>query len=322
VVRLDPGIVWEADDDPVASRQLGRTGRVKVRKPRLPWRYARRSTTPREYTECGRGRIYRDQFTDMQGYLRAVRKKCGPRKLAREFDVTGAEGGTLVGARRAAGLFDDNWDKQFPLTRKERELLEQGKRPEQFFFEPPTTPAPENWIDDKIRRIRGTFGPTKYQTAKGWLPFCPQGGLGLTCAGPDGEVGWVGGSVPLTPLDVQRFKEAYCAPGQCQTGGKISPPAGYREVVVKTKPRNPAVLLKASCQPVLAPAPVVMDVPPGAPPGPAPAPPPSWECDPFGPCAIVINCGPPSNKTGRWIAGTPYPIVRAWLHVNCGWPPP
>lgn len=321
-MRVDPGIRWEADNDPVASRQMGRTGRVKVRKPRLPWTYKPRSTERREYTECGGPRIYRDKFTDMQGYLRAVRKACGPRRTAREFDVSGAEGGTLVGARRAAGLFDDNWDKQFPLTRKERELLEQGKPIPDPFFAPPTTPAPENWIDDKLRRLRGTFGPTQYQTPKGWLRFCPEGGTGITCAGPDGEVGWTGGSRALTPLEVERFKEAYCAPGQCQTGGKISPPPGFKEFVVKMKPRNPAVLLKSSCQPVLAPGPIVQDVPLEAPPPPGP-PPPSWECDPFGPCAIVINCASPTGEaTGRFKEGTPYPVVRQWLHLNCGWPPP
>lgn len=263
----------------------GRVPRRKVRKPRLPWRYAPRSKTAREYTECGRGRIYRDQYTDLQGYLRAVRKRCGPRVTAREFDVTGAEGGTLVGARRAAGLFDDNWDRQFPLTRKERELLEVGEEPLELFFEPPTTPNPGNWIDDKIRRLRGTFGPTQYQTPKAWQRFCPQGGTGITCAGPDGEVGWTGGDRALTPLEVKQFTDAYCAPGQCQTGGKLAPPSGFREFVVKVKPRNPAVLLKASCQPVLAPEPVIADVALG-PPAPTPAPPPP------GPKRITAGCLP------------------------------
>lgn len=162
-----------------------------------------------------------------------------------------------------------------------------GEEPLDLFFAPPTTPVPENWIDDKLRRIRGTFGPTQYQTPKGWLRFCPEGGYGISCAGPDGEVGWTGGDRPLTELEVAQFKDAYCAPGQCQTGGKITPPAGFKEFVVKSAPRNPAVLLKASCQPVLRPDPVIMDVPllgPGAAPEPPPPPlvgitkgcPPGW----------------------------------------------
>jgi hypothetical protein len=240
----------------------------------LPWRYAPRSRERRLYSECGTGKIYHDLYADAQGLAEAIRKKCGPRKLRRTFDPGGPEAGTLSGARRAPGLFDENWDREFPLTRRERELFERGAAPEEFFFEPPTTPAPENWIDDKLRRIRGTFGPTKYQTPKGWLPFCPKGGYAISCAGPDGQVAWVGGDRPLTPGEVEDFKAAYCAAGQCQVGGRISPPTGFKELVTKTKPRNPAVQLKASCQPVLATAPVVVDVP-LAPPGPVPVPPPT-----------------------------------------------
>lgn len=284
-MQIAPGLVWTSEIDRELSSRDGRRIRLKIRKPRLPWRYAPRSTERRVYTECGGPRIYHDKYLDAQGVAAAVRKACGPRKARRVFDPGGPEAGTLSGARRAAGLFDENWDREFPLTRKERELIEQGKPVPDPFFAPPTSPAPENWIDDKLRRIRGTFGPTKYQTPKGWLPFCPEGGYGMTCAGPDGEVGWTGGSRPLTPLEVARFTEAYCAPGQCQVPGKISPPPGFKEISFKMKPRNPAVALKASCQPVLAPEPAIMDVPLG-PPEPVPAAPAGL------PPAITKGCPP------------------------------
>jgi len=271
------------DVDPDASRPDLRRTRFKVRKPRLPWTYAPRSKERRLYTECGGPRIYHDRYSSPAGLAAAIKKACGPRKMVREFDPGGPEAGTLVDARRAAGLFDSNWDREFPLTRKEREALGAGALVPDPFFAPPTSPAPENWIDDKLKRIRGTFGPTRYTTPKGLLPFCPEGGFGITCAGPDQEVAWTGGTTPLTPLDVARFKEAYCAPGQCQTGGKLTPPAGYKELVIKMKPRNPAVRLKASCQPVLSPEPVIMDFPP-PPAGPVPAP------SPAAPVGITAGC--------------------------------
>lgn len=304
---IGPGIVWAPELDREQSTRDGRRIRFKIRKPRLPWTYTPRSRERRVYTECGGKRIYHDKYFDAQGIAAAVRKACGPRKIRRTFDPGGPEAGTLYGARRAAGLFDENWDREFPLTRKERELIAAGQPVPDPFFAPPTTPAPENWIDDKLRRLRGTFGPTQYQTPKGWAPFCPEGGFGITCAGPDGEVGWTGGTTPLTPLDVQRFKEAYCAPGQCQTGGKISPPPGYREFVVKVKPRNPAVALKASCQPVLAPEPVVMDVP-LPPPGPPPEQP--------APTAPLITKGCPVG----WYWGIGLTGIRC-VPIGLGAPP-
>lgn len=273
-MQLDPGVRWSNEVDVDATRAAGGRPRFRIRKPRLPWAYRPRQPRDEWGVECG-GRRMRWSFDPGDAVRSAwFKKNCVPRKARRVFDPGGAESGTLSGARRAAGLFDENWDREFPLTRKEREVLAAGGQVADPFFAPPTGPAPENWIDDKLQRLRGTFGPTRYQTPKGLLPFCPEGGFGITCAGPDGEVGWTGGTVPLTPLDVARFKDAYCAPGQCQTGGKASPPPGYKEFVIKVKPRNPAVRLKASCQPVLAPEPVVMDwppLPPAAPPAPAPA---------------------------------------------------
>lgn len=283
LVQLFPGIRWVDEIDREHSTPDGKRVRVKVRKPKLPWTYAPRSTERRVYTECGGRRIYHDKYNGPQGVIAAVAKLCGPRKRARDFDPGGPEAGTLAGARRAAGLFDYNWGTDFPLTRAEQRALQEGRlrfdaesgqlietelRPgAQYlgaldpFLAPPTSPAPENWLEDKFQRLSGRFGPTLFRTPDAYSRFCPTGGYGISCAGPDGEVGWVGGSTPLTPLDVQRFKEAYCAPGQCQTGGKISPPPGFKEFVVKVKPRNPGTALKASCEPKAAPEPVVMDVP-------------------------------------------------------------
>lgn len=342
-MSLAPGLRWDAELDAAAPRRRGQPIRFKVRKPKLPWTYKPRSIERRIYTECGGRRIYHDKYNGPQGVAAAVAKLCGPRKRARDFGVGGPEAGTLSGARRVAGLFDSNWATDFPLTRAEQRALQEGRlrfdadtgtltetalRPGlkvpvslDPFFAPPTTPAPANWIDDALRRVRGTFGPTKYQTAKGWLPFCPAGGRGITCAGPDGEVGWTGGTIPLTPLDVQRFKEAYCAPGQCQTGGKISPPPGYKEFVIKTKPHNPAVLLKASCQPVLAPELVIMDRPLSAP-ADAPREPPSWRCPANYPSCLYVTCSVGGvNKVFSYIPGTPPEVIRAFLVAECGWPP-
>jgi hypothetical protein len=246
------------------------------------------------------------------------KKYCGPRKGRRLFDPGGAESGTLAGARRAPGLFDENWDREFPLTRKERETLAAGGQVLDPFFAPPTTPNPGNWIEDKIKRIRGTFGPTLFQTPKAYTRFCKDGGFGITCAGPDGEVGWTGGTVPLTPLDVDRFREAYCSPGQCQTAGKVAPPSGYTEFVVKTTPRNPAVRLKASCQPVLAAEPVIMDVPlpPGAP---AVAPPADWSCAASERGCVGMNCVVRGeSRTMHWKSGVPPSVIQDWWVANCG----
>jgi hypothetical protein len=234
--------------------------RLRRKKPKLPWTYEPRSKTNRIYSECGGKRIYHDQYSSAQGVQDAINKACGPRKIAREFDPGGPESGTLVGARRAPGLFDSGWGESFPLTRKEQQAYQEGTLRPDPFFAPPTTPHPSNYIEDKLQRLRGTFGPTPYQSPKGYFAFCPQGGYGISCAGPDGEVGWSGGSTPLSGLDVKRFTEAYCAAGQCQEGGRITPPPGYKEFVVKTKIRNPAVAIKASCQPVLADLPVIQDV--------------------------------------------------------------
>jgi len=320
-VVVEPGRRWAADLDPAAVSRPGRPARFAVRKPRLPWTYTPRSFARRTYTECGGPRIYHDKYATAAGLAAAIKKACGPKKTRREFDAGGPEAGTLAGARRVVGLFDFNWDREFPLTKKERVELQATGDVLDAFFQPPTTPDPGNWVDDKLKRIRGTFGPTLYQTPKAYSAFCPDGGFAISCAGPDGEVGWRGGQVALTPLDVARFKDAYCAPGQCQTGGKIEPPAGYKEFVVKVAPRNPAVRLKASCQAVLAPEPVIQDVKLSAPAAP-PAAPPSWQCPPAFPTCIRVAC----NYQGvehvlNVIPGTPPEFIRAWLVANCGWPP-
>lgn len=298
-MALAPRFALEIDR--TVPPRAGHARRFTVPKPRLPWRMRPRAPRDQWGVECG-GRIKRWSY-DPGPQVRAAwfAKHCGPRQAARSFDPGGPEAGTLAGARRAPGLFDWNWGTPFPLTRAEQKAMQEGRarydpetgtlveqelRPGRKelvavdpFFAPPTTPAPENWIDDKLQRLRGTFGPTKFQAPRGLLPYCAKGGFGITCAGPDGEVGWTGGTEPLSAADVARFRDAYCNPGQCQTGGKISPPAGYREFVVKVKPRNPAVRLKASCQQWAVAPPVVTDVPlpplavpplplPGAPPPP------------------------------------------------------
>lgn len=254
------GIAWQDNLDVLPPAKPGGPPRLRRKKPRLPWTYEPRSKTNRIYSECGGKRIYHDQYSSAQGVQAAINKACGPRKAVREFDPGGPEAGTLVGARRAAGLFDYGWGEQFPLTRAEQQAYQEGAPKPDPFFQPPTSPHPSNFVEDKIAQLRKTFGPTQYVSPKGYFPFCDQGGFGITCAGPDGEVGWTGGSTKLTPLDVDRFTKAYCQAGQCQEGGRETPPPGYKEFVIKTKPRNPAVAIKASCQPVLADLPVVMDV--------------------------------------------------------------
>jgi len=295
--------------------QPGGTVRLRRRAPRLPWRYPpRRTGLP--YTECG-GRVVKrwDHTPTAQEIIVAVARLCGPRKTARQFDAGGPEAGTLVGARRAAGLFDAGWGEVFPLTRKEQQAYQQGAAVPDPFFAPPTTPHPSNWIDDKLQRLRGTFGPTAYVSPKGYFPFCPAGGHGFTCAGPDGEVGWTGGSRPLTPLEAAQFREAYCDPGQCQEGGKLTPPDGFKEFVVKTKPRNPAVALKASCRPVLAPEPIVMDVVLPALPGEPPAPPPPYITKgcPAGSAWVVTTIGCRCDKLP-----TILPLADAAQLARCG----
>ena len=295
----------------------GRPLRVRVRRPRLPWTYTPRSSTRRIYSECGRGRVYHDVYSTPEGLAAAIKKACGPRKARRQFDPGGPEAGTLAEARRAGGLFDENWDREFPTTRKEREVIAAGGQVPDFFFQPPTTPAPENWIDDKLKRIRGTFGPTKYFTPKAMQPFCPTGGYAISCAGPDGEVGWVGGDRPLTPLETKRFTDAYCAAGQCQTPGKTTPPAGFKEISSKVKPRNAAVLLKASCQPVLAPAPVIQDVPqPPAAPAPV-APGGQWQCPPQQPTCLSVSCECNGTQILHFLPGAPPEFIKAWVDAHC-----
>jgi hypothetical protein len=283
------------DIDPTWTGPPARGLRFKVRKPRLPWRYAPRTKEGGLVQGCGNRSIRWGRFPSAQEVEQWRVKNCLPRQAIREFNPGGPESGTLAGARRAPGLFDSNWGTPFPLTRREQRALQEGQAVPDPLFAPPTTPNPGNWIDDKLRRIRGTFGPTQFQTPKSYLRFCPEGGFLISCAGPDFAVEWYGGSVKLTPSQVEDFNEAYCRPQQCGLGRRIPPPPGYKEFYRVSKPRNAAVLLKASCQRVPEPGPVVMDVPlPPIPPAPAaPAPaistsgcPPGW-----GLCRTQVGIG-------------------------------
>jgi len=275
---------WTPDDFEPDPRGRGR--RLRPRKPRVPWTKPRRPRGAREYAECGGPKIYRDRYDSAQGFAAAVRKACGPKKAAREFDVGGPESGTLVGARRAPGLFDDNWGTAFPLTRAEQRAMQEGELVTDPFFAPPTTANPGNWIADRLNQLRQRMSPTVYNTATGLRPLCGDPGYGITCAGPDGEVGWTGGTRPLTKEEAQEFLAAYCSPGRCLTAGLATPPAGYKEFIIRTKPANPGTASRFTCGPAAI-APVAgttlplpsLPQPPAPPPPPQPitnACPPTW----------------------------------------------
>lgn len=236
----------------------------------MPWTYPRRSKTPRVYSECGGKRIYHDVYSTPEGLQAAINKACGPKKAAREFDAGGPEAGTLVGARRAPGLFDENWGTPYPLTRRERRDLQDGL-PIDPFFEPPTDALPQNYIADRIEKLKQKMAPTKYTTAQQVNPLCGKSWAAITCEGPDGGIGWYSDGEKISEADAKRFTEAYCQAGKCQQPGSATPPPGVREVVIKVKPKNPAVAHRARCEPeatVALISPKLEELPP-LPPGPS-----------------------------------------------------
>ncbi len=162
--------------------------------------------------------------------------------------------------------------------------MQEGEAIVDPFFAPPTTANPGNWIADKLELLRRRMSPTVYNTATGLRPLCGDAGYGLTCAGPDGEVGWTGGSRPLTKEEAQSFLDAYCAPGRCLTSGLVSPPDGYKEILIRTKPAHPGTAARFSCGPtVIAPvARTTLPLPalPAPPPPPPPAKPITNTCPP------------------------------------------
>jgi len=209
-------------------------------------------------------------------------KNCSPRRSAREFHVGGTEAGTLVGARRAAGLFDEGWGNAFPYTRAEQKKLQEGVAVPAPFFAPPTYAYEGDFVKDKLELLKKKMAGTPYTTANQLNPLCgPQGSM-TSCSSPSGTVSWVSTTSVLTKADQERFGAAYCKPG-CQTGGKATPPAGFTERVVKAEPRNPSVRLSFNCGP----APAEADkVGPGLPPLAAP---PSIEAPSGQPLACVSD---------------------------------
>jgi hypothetical protein len=281
----------------------GRIRGRRVPKPKLPWSYPRRSSTPRVYSECGGKRIYHDQYSNPEGLQAAINKACGPKKAAREFDAGGPEAGTLVGARRAPGLFDENWGTPFPLTRADQRNLQDGLPPN-YFLEPPTEAAPTNYIADRFEVLRQKFAPTKYTTAQKVNPLCGKSWAAITCEGPDGGIGWYTEGEPISEADAKRFTDAYCQPNKCAHPGDATPPPGVKEVVIKGKPRNPGPAGRFHCEPE---AHVTLISPkleqlPELPPGPAAGVPPS-------------GCAVPDIILGR----DDGPFASGWWRVDrCG----
>jgi hypothetical protein len=215
-------------------------------------------------------------------------------------------------------LFDEGWGQEFPLTRKEREAIASGKQVLDPFFAPPTTPHPSNWIEDKLQRLRGTFGATTFTAPASLSRFCPQGGSGITCAGPNAEVIWTVEGRDLTAAEKARFTDAYCKPGVCVTGSAGVAPEGVTERIIAVRPRNPAVAVKASCQPIAQPGPVVQDVA-TAPLGPPPVPVTDWSCTGAEQSCVGANCNVRGQeRTMRWKTGVPMEIVYGWIAANCG----
>jgi len=175
-------------------------------------------------------------------------KNCSPRRAAREFHTGGPEAGTLVGARRAPGLFDENWGNSYPLTRKEQQRVAAGDPVADPFFQPPTYAYEGNWIADKLENLRKKMAGTPYTTALQLNKLCGPAGSMTSCSSPSGTVSWVSDTAIMTKADNARFAAAYCVPG-CQTGGRATPPAGFTERVVKTEPRNQSVKARFSCGP-------------------------------------------------------------------------
>jgi hypothetical protein len=150
------------------------------------------------------------------------------------------------------------------------------------------------------------------------LPFCPEGGGAITCAGPNAEVIWQAKGRDITPAEQAAFKEAYCAPGVCVTGSKIAPPAGVTERIIAVKPRNPAVAIKASCQPHPQPGPVVMDTPVVGPPGPVPVQV-VYTFARFTTGCIRMSCGVGASfREVIFKSYVPFEVLEAWRLANCG----
>lgn len=316
VVAQGPRFEFDID----TSRPLDprRPLRRRVRRARMPWRFKPRAQGFQEGVECAGKRMRWNTPQSAQTKAAWFAKNCGPRRTAREFSTAGAEGGTLVGARRAEGLFDYGWGTDFPLTRREQKRLQEGTAVPDPLFAPPTHPHASNWIDDTLRRIRGTFGATQYQTPKGWLPFCPPGGSGITCSHPNGSVIWRKVGSDLTAQERELFLRTYCAPGVCLTGSAGVAPVGITETIAYSRPRNPGTAEKASCQPLPAVQAVVMDVP--VPPPPAAGPPVTdWSCTGAEASCVGANCivrG--ESRTMRWKQGVPWDVVNGWIAANCG----
>jgi hypothetical protein len=318
-VRLDPGLKWDVDEEIARRRDPRVPLRFKIRKPRLPWKYAPRPARFQIGINCGNRTIRWAKDPGAQVRAAWLAKNCGPRKSARQFDAGGPEAGTLAGARRVAGLFDEGWGEAFPFTRKEQQALQEGKTVAAPFFAPPVEPHPSSYIEDRLQRLRGKFGPTLFTTPASLARFCPQGGSGITCAGPNAEAVWVAEGRELTAQEKAAFTAAYCAPGVCIDGPKITPPAGVKERFIRVRPRNPAVAVKTSCQPVAQPGPVVTDFP-IAPAAPAAAPVTDWSCGATDAGCIGINCVVGTDsRTMRWKQGVPMSVVQGWWAANCGY---
>lgn len=244
------------------------------------------------------------------------RKNCAGKRGAREFFTGGPESGTLAGARRAEGLFDYNWGTEFPLTRDEQKALQEGRAVPDPFFAPPTTANPGNYIKSRIDRLRAKQNPTLYMTAEDIAQLCRPAGSGITCEGPNGGMSWTSTTAQLTPADVNRFRDAYCQPNTCARPGTATPPPGFTERAITTKPRNPAVAGRARCEsapitPILTTKPIPSTPPP-------PPPPVDYACTGYEQSCVGVNClVGTESRTMRWRSDVPPAIVSAWAAANC-----
>lgn len=240
------------------------------------------------------------------------RKNCPIKRTTREFHPGGPEAGTLTGARRAPGLFDDGWGTEFPLTRREQKKLQEGIPVPNPFFAPPTYAYEGNWIKDKLENLRRKMAGTSYTTALNINPLCGPRGSMTTCSTAHGTYQWISETTVLTQADNERFVAAYCKPN-CAAPGSAAPPAGFTQRNIVATSRNPDVRRAFSCPsnepqlPIITPLlPIIPDVVRAA----AAAPPPvTLGCLHSGACnaeSYCINFHP----SHEWL--------MAWTVEHCG----